>query len=83
MWLALGTYAGPRKAHALFCYVEAYVAQRDEEKAYRIYVTDSLWYQAQGKALKDRFADLLRPQEEIDVEETIDMVERKLGGEQE
>lgn len=83
MWLALGTYVGPRTAHALFCYVAAYVKQRDEERAYRMYVTDSLWYKAQGKALRDRFADLIRPRKEIDVEETIDMVERQLGGEQE
>lgn len=83
MWLALGTYVGPRTAHALFRYVAAYVAQRSEEKAFRVYVTDSLWYQAQGKALRDRFADLMHPRKEIDVEETIGMVERQLGGEQE
>lgn len=83
VWLAIGTYTGPMTAHALFRYVAAYVKQRAEEKAYRVYVTDSLWYQAQGKALRDRFADLMQPRKQIDVEETIDMVERQLGGEQE
>lgn len=83
MWLALGTYVGPRSAHALLRYAGAVVADRAEARAYRTYVTDSLWYQAQGKALRDRFADLMRPRKEIDVEGTIDMVERQLGGEQE
>ena len=83
MWLAIGTYVGPRSARALLRYAEAYVTQRSEEKAYRTYVTDTLWYQAQGKALRDRFADLMHPRKQIDVEGTIDMVERQLGGEHE
>lgn len=30
----------------------------DEERAYRIYVTDSLYFAGQGKALVKRYADL-------------------------
>ena len=78
MWIAIGTYTGPRSAHALLRYAGAVVADRDEARAYRTYVTDSLWYQAQGKALRDRFADLLRPREEIDVEGTIDRISQEL-----
>ena len=32
-----------------------------EDMAYRIYITDSLYYEAQGKALTQRYIDIIHP----------------------
>lgn len=38
--------------------------QEARETAYRVYVTDSIFYQAQEKRLTTRFADVFLPKEE-------------------
>ena len=81
MWLAIGSYHGPCRVHALFCYTRAFIADRARDKAYRVYVTDALRAQGMGQYLQQRFADLIEPREEIDVDRTIDSIIDRLGGE--
>jgi len=40
-------------------YVVAKKRQLDKDTAYRIYITDSIYYQSQNKALSVRYADLI------------------------
>lgn len=51
------------------------------EKAYRIYVTDSLQAAPQGKVLTERFADQIRParRETMTADEVISHVIESLG----
>lgn len=52
-----------------------------EERIYRNYVTDSLYYQGQNKALQERYIDVLRrkPKETKKADEIISEVTAKLG----
>lgn len=81
MWLCLGEYRGPRKAHALVAYMAARATERAEERSFRVYVTDALHLQGKGAYPAQRWAELLQPRKEIDVDDTIDMVVGRLGGE--
>lgn len=51
------------------------------ERIYRIYVTDSLFYQARGGFLKERYVDILdkKPQETRKAEDIISDVTSRLG----
>lgn len=42
-------------------YYAAKYADYQREAAYRIYVTDSLYLQGQGKAFSRRYSDLIKP----------------------
>lgn len=79
MWLDLGEYRGPSRFHAFLCYCVARFQHRQEKKAYRLYVTESLRMAPQGKYLTQSFDDMIRPHEEIDVEATIEHVIEGLG----
>lgn len=60
VWRCLGTYSGPRSAHALVMYMGA-VCERDAaERAFAVYVTDALYYAPQGMRPSWRFAELFR-----------------------
>lgn len=74
MWLDLGEYRGPSHFHALTRYMIARRERRNEELSYRIYVTDSLRNAPQGKYMSKRWADLIKPHEDIDVDDIIDHV---------
>lgn len=43
-------------------YVEAKRIEQQETYAYRIYITDSLFYQAQQQRLTSRYVDIIKPQ---------------------
>lgn len=43
------------------------MAQEARDASYRVYVTDSIFYQAQNKRLTVRFADALRHEEPEDI----------------
>lgn len=55
--------------------------QHNEAKAYRIYVTDMMYYQAEGKRIAKRYADILMPVKEDpkSADEIIAEVIRKAG----
>lgn len=42
-------------------YVLAKYKEKQEELAYRIYLTDSLYYQSEGKRLTTRYMDMIKP----------------------
>ena len=44
-------------------YAMATYRQERDDQAYRIYVTDSLYFQGQNKYLNVRFSDLIKPKE--------------------
>lgn len=54
--------------------------QRSVTMAYRSYVCDSLQAQGQGMVLAKRFADLLQPRQEIDVDAIIEGVISSVEG---
>lgn len=83
MWLDLGDYHGPSRFHAFVMYAVARRQRRNETLAYRSYVCDSLQMAPQGMYLSRRFADVLRPKRDIDVNAIIDyVVGMATGGEQ-
>ena len=54
--------------------------QRAVDGTWRRYIADSLHAMSQGKYLSDRYDDMIRPREEIDVDAVIERVERAIGG---
>ena len=54
---------------------------RDEELAFRIYVTDTLMLQAEGKYIKERYIDFVNPEklEDFDAQEVIEGVIARAG----
>ena len=42
--------------------------------AYRIYITDSLYYQSQGKRLSVRYAELIAPKTVVDTRDQAEIV---------
>lgn len=74
MWLDLGDYRGPSRFHAFVMYAIARRRQREVTLAYRTYVSDSLQNAPKGMALTRRFADMIRPREEIDADAIIEHV---------
>lgn len=53
--------------------------QRAVDRAWKSYIADSLHAMSQGKSLRDRYDDIIRPREEIDVDAIIERVERAIG----
>ena len=74
LWLDLGEYRGPSRFHAFVMYALTRRRERAREMAYRVYVTDSLRMAPQGQYLSRRYADLIRPRQEIDADAIIDHV---------
>ena len=74
MWLDLGEYHGPSRFHAFLRYCIERTKQRNVTESFRVYVTDSLQNAPQGKYLMQRWSDLTKPHEDIDVDATIDHV---------
>lgn len=79
MWLDLGTYCGPGRAHALVCYMSSRARERAVNRAWMHYVADSLQCIPQAKYLSKRFADLLTVREDFDPEDVISSVAEKGG----
>lgn len=74
MWLDLGEYRGPSHFHAFLRFCIERTKQRATLLSYRSYVTDSLQGIPQGKYLTQRWSDLIKPHEDIDVDATIEHV---------
>ncbi len=54
--------------------------QEQEEMAYRIYVTDSIYYRNQNKALSERYIDLIRHKvDDRDGDEIVAEIIQKAG----
>ena len=55
--------------------------QDREQRIYRIYVTDSLFYHGQNKTLTERFADVInpKPKETKTASEIVDDVTSRMG----
>lgn len=90
-WCAVGEYRGPRILNMFMRYVGSKIAQRQEETAYRIYITDALLVIGEntkrfagGSSMKVRYADILypKPEETRTAEEIKQHFISKLGGEQ-
>lgn len=79
MWLDLGTYCGPGRAHALVCYMSSRARERSVNRAFMNYVADSLQCIPQAKYLTTRFADMLKVREDFDPEDVISRVAEKGG----
>lgn len=80
MWLYLGEYRGPSRAHALVCYMVERVRRRDVRSVYEAYVTDSLRNIPKGAYIEKRYADLIVPHEDIDVDRIVEHVMGLVGG---
>ena len=78
MWLDLGEYHGPSHFHAFVRFCAERTKQRNVARAYQTYVTDSLQSIPQGKYMSQKWSDLFKPHEEIDVQATIDHVKKML-----
>lgn len=74
VWLDLGEYRGPGRAHALVGFMIERRRRAAVDAAWRSYVADSLQNIPQNRFLTNRFADLVQVREEVDVEATIDRV---------
>ena len=74
LWLDLGDYRGPSRFHAFTMYAVARARERAVTEAYRVYVTDTLRMSPQGQYPSKRYADLMRPRQEIDADAIIDHV---------
>lgn len=61
-------------------YFASRIKREAEERIYRIYVADSLYYRGKGMALTQRFTDVLHPKVETrDVNDIIADVTANLG----
>jgi len=74
LWLDLGEYRGPSRFHAFVMYALERRKQRMQELSYRIYVTDSLRMAPQGQYMSRRYADVIKPRQEIDADAIIEHV---------
>lgn len=85
VWEAIGSYTGPESAKLFVRYVAARYARRVVTDSYREYVTDSLRLIPQMMYLNVRWSDAVskvkRHEREMTVEETIDHVIDRIGGE--
>ena len=81
VWRCLGIYAGPKKFTALINFIAAERHAYFEEYVYRWYVSESLRLQGEGKYLTSPMLDLLKPKEDFDVDEVIEHVISRAGGE--
>ena len=62
-WLCYGEYRGDRRSIKAFLrYCRAREAERREEKIFRLYVTDSLFYNSQNQRLVNKYSDLIKRQ---------------------
>ena len=55
-------------------YAAQLLKQKNETELYRCYVTESLRLHAQGKYLKDSYADYLHPTKDFDPDEVVSQV---------
>lgn len=81
MWLDLGDYRGPSHFHAIVMYMVQRRRMREVELAYRIFVTDALRNIPQAKYSTERWFDMLKPHEDIDVDDIIDHVVMRISEE--
>ena len=58
-------------------YSAARAKERMERFVYRAYMTDTVQGLMQGKAVQIRYADIIRPRPEIDVDAIIEHVSRR------
>lgn len=93
LWCAVGEYNGPRITDAFMRYVAAKLRQRQEEAAYRIYITDcvrnisenaaavSKISGGEGRYVQTRYKDMIQPKpvETRTGEEIIAHIRKKLG----
>nr|DAH78808.1 MAG TPA: hypothetical protein [Caudoviricetes sp.] len=77
----LGDYRGPRNARVFRAYCEGRFARESEEYLYRVYVTESIKMQGEGKCPSRSWADMARPRKEvaIDPRETICRITKGAG----
>lgn len=81
MWLDLGDYRGPSHFHALLQYMIERRQARAKELSFRVYVTDMLRNIPQGKYMTQRWADIIKPHVDFDVDDIIDHVAARLSEE--
>ena len=81
MWLDLGEYHGPSHFHALTMYMIGRRKRRTEEMSYRVYVTDMLRNIPQGKYATKRWAALIKPHKDFDVDDIIEHVMARVSEE--
>lgn len=81
MWLDLGDYRGPSHFHALLRYMIERRQARAKELSFRVYVTDMLRNIPQGKYMTQRWADIIKPHADFDVDDIIDHVAARLSEE--
>lgn len=82
MWLDLGEYHGPSHFHALLRYMIERRQVRAKELSFRIYLTDMLRNIPQGKYTTQRWADIIKPHKDFDVDDIIDHVAARLSEEE-
>lgn len=81
MWLDLGEYHGPSHFHALLRYMIERRQVRAKELSFRVYLTDMLRNIPQGKYMTQRWADIIKPRKDFDVDDIIDHVAARLSEE--
>lgn len=81
MWLDLGEYHGPSHFHALLRYMIERRQMRAKELSFRVYLTDMLRNIPQGKYATQRWADIIKPRKDFDVDDIIDHVAARLSEE--
>lgn len=57
----------------------ALLRHKCETELYRLYVTDSLYYQARGMALCNRYAEIIHPSPDYDADEVVADVASRAG----
>lgn len=83
-WRAVGEYAGPPRASAFVAYAKARAIDHMEERAFMCYMGDLMSKLFTDFPAEYRFSSIigfLPPEEEIDVDATIDYVSRMAGAE--
>ena len=81
LWLCIGEYRGPESVSVLLEYALSRLDREQKEKAYKIYVTDSLWGIAHGKSIDTRYVYIIQPakEETRTAGEVIEDIRKKLG----
>lgn len=62
VWRCLGEYRGPKKISAFIRYAIACARYEERLEAYRIYISDTMFYEHQNKGFTMRYIDIVEPQ---------------------
>lgn len=81
MWLDLGEYHGPSHFQAFLMFMVERRQARAKELSFKVYVTDMLRNIPQGKYSTQRWADLIKPHVEFEVDDIIEHVMARVSEE--